>query len=196
MRCCFFATTINYMDRQILGLLAPLLQSQIPLDRAAIRPHRHRVSGGLCDWDCLGFGSLIDRLGTRRGYFISVLLWSIAAAAHSRWSDRYFGFGVVRFAPGTRRSRKLPRSGESRCGMVSKARSAPWPMASSIPAPISGRSWRHSAVPWIVHHWGWQAAFVALGSLGIFWLVAWWLDLRFSGKLPSRIPRRACTYLQ
>src|SRR5436305_442604 len=78
----FLATTINYMDRQILGLLAPLLQKVIGWDELQ---YGHIVVFFQAAYAIgqIGFGWMIDRWGTRRGYALSIVVWSVAAAAHA-----------------------------------------------------------------------------------------------------------------
>src|SRR5689334_9205313 len=94
----FFATTINYMDRQILGLLAPLLEKEIGWNEAEysniVTAFQAAYAIGL-----LGFGAWIDRVGTRLGYAVAVALWSLAAMAHAL-ARTVLGFGVARAALG------------------------------------------------------------------------------------------------
>ena len=78
----FFATTINYIDRQVLGILAPTVQAEIGWTEAQY--------GAIVSWFTLAYaigyvvaGRLIDRIGTRAGFSISLVVWSIAAMGHS-----------------------------------------------------------------------------------------------------------------
>ena len=84
-----------------------------------------------------------------------------------------FGFGVVRFALGLGEAGNFPAAVKAVAEWFPKRERA---LANGIfnSGANVGAILAPLAVPWIVHHWGWQAAFVALGSLGIFWLVAWW----------------------
>src|SRR5262245_5637870 len=94
----FFATTINYIDRQVLGILAPTLQKELnwsETDYAAL------VSWFTAAY-ALGFlfaGRLLDKVGTRLGYAISITVWSIAAMATSL-ARSAFQFSLARFALG------------------------------------------------------------------------------------------------
>src|ERR1700704_4650053 len=94
----FFATTLNYMDRQILGLLAPVLQTKIGWNEIQygyiVTAFQAAYAIGL-----LFMGSLIDRVGTRIGYAIAIGVWSVSAMAHSLVRTA-IGFGIARFALG------------------------------------------------------------------------------------------------
>src|SRR5581483_7372008 len=94
----FLATTINYMDRQVLGLLAPVLQKEIGWNDLQ---YAHIVMAFQAAYaiGLLGFGWLIDRFGTRKGYAGAIVAWSIAAAAHAL-ARTVGGFGMARFALG------------------------------------------------------------------------------------------------
>ncbi|HEX3356003.1 MAG TPA: MFS transporter [Tepidisphaeraceae bacterium] len=166
----FFATTINYMDRQILGLLAPLLQHEIGWTEVQ---YAHVVTAFQAAYalGLLGFGRFIDKVGTKRGYLISVLFWSVAAAGHALVRS-VFGFGVARFALGLGEAGNFPAAVKAVAEWFPKRERAlangifnSGANIGAILAPLS--------VPWIVSHWGWRAAFVALGALGFFWLAAW-----------------------
>src|SRR5689334_18904833 len=102
----FFATTINYMDRQILGLLAPLLEKEIGWNETEysniVTAFQAAYAIGL-----LGFGAWIDRIGTRMGYAVAVALWSVAAMAHAL-ARSVFGFGMARAALGVGEAGNFP----------------------------------------------------------------------------------------
>jgi MFS transporter, ACS family, hexuronate transporter len=78
----FAATTINYMDRQVLGLLAPTLEREIGWSEIQ---YSHIVMSFQAAYaiGLLVFGRLVDRIGTRHGYAISIFAWSLAAIAHA-----------------------------------------------------------------------------------------------------------------
>src|SRR4051812_19008708 len=102
----FLATTINYMDRQILGLLAPTLEKVIGWNELQ---YGHIVVAFQAAYAIgqLGFGWMIDRWGTKRGYAVSIAVWSAAAAAHA-FAASVFGFKVARFALGIGEAANFP----------------------------------------------------------------------------------------
>src|SRR5260370_41535898 len=94
----FFATTINYIDRQVLGILAPELEKSIGWNEAQYGYIVTSFQAAYAIFLLLG-GGLMDRLGTRKGYSIAVLVWSSASMAHAL-ARSAFGFGLARFAFG------------------------------------------------------------------------------------------------
>src|SRR3984885_916080 len=90
----FLATSINYMDRQILGILAPTLQAKIGWNELQ---YGHIVVAFQTAYaiGLVSFGWMIDRVGTRLGYSMAIIFWSIAACLHGAVRS-LFGFGVVR----------------------------------------------------------------------------------------------------
>ena len=102
----FFATTINYVDRSVMGLLAPTLRHEIGWTDSAYG----RISAAFTLAYAIGFlfaGWFIDRIGTRIGYAIFLIAWSLAAAGHALAATA-FGFGVARFALGLGESGNFP----------------------------------------------------------------------------------------
>jgi ACS family hexuronate transporter-like MFS transporter len=90
----FFATTINYIDRQILGLLKPTLETEFnwtETDYANIV----MVFAGCYAAGYIVFGNIIDKIGSKLGYAVSIIIWSVAAVAHA-FVKTTFGFGTVR----------------------------------------------------------------------------------------------------
>lgn len=169
----FFATTVNYMDRQVLGLLAPLLEKEIGWNEIQ---YSHIIIAFQAAYaiGLLVCGRLIDIIGTRSGYSFSVIVWSVAAMAHAL-ARSVMGFGVARFALGLGEAGNFPAAikavaewfpqreralanGIFNCGCN----------VGAVLAPLS--------VPWMTARWGWPASFVVLGALGFVWLLFWyWL---------------------
>ena len=166
----FFATTINYMDRQVLGILAPTLQKEIGWSEAQY--------GAIVSWftlayafGYLGAGNLMDKLGTRKGFSISVFLWSLAAMSHAL-ARTVFGFGAARFALGLGESGNFPASIKTVAEWFPVRERAfatgIFNAGSNIGAIVTPL-----VVPWIALNYGWQAAFIAVGLLGFLWLAFW-----------------------
>src|SRR5688572_31628789 len=102
----FFATTINYVDRSVLGVLAPMLRTEIGWSDYEYG----NISAAFTLAYAIGFlfaGWFIDRFGTRIGYAIYLVVWSLAAAAHALASTA-MGFAAARFALGLGESGNFP----------------------------------------------------------------------------------------
>lgn len=102
----FFATTINYLDRQVIGLLKPTLEKELNWTETdysyVVMAFSTAYAIGL-----LGFGKIIDTIGTKLGYIISVIWWSIAAMFHAA-ATTTFGFGAARAALGLGEAGNFP----------------------------------------------------------------------------------------
>ncbi|HEX5791044.1 MAG TPA: MFS transporter [Luteolibacter sp.] len=167
----FFATTINYMDRQILGILAPTLEKEIGWTEMQ---YSNIVTGFQAAYalGLLAFGRLIDVMGARRGYAFSVLFWSLAAMAHAA-AKSVWGFGVARFGLGLGEAGNFPaavkvisewfprRERALATGIFNSGSNV-----GAILAPLT--------VPWLTLHLGWQATFLILGAIGFLWIAVWW----------------------
>src|SRR6202142_2245469 len=102
----FFATTINYVDRQVLGILAPVLQKDIGWNEIE---YGYIVAAFTAAY-AVGpfiFGRIIDSVGTKVGYTVSIAMWSVAAMGHALVRSA-FGFGVARFSLGLSESGNFP----------------------------------------------------------------------------------------
>jgi MFS transporter, ACS family, hexuronate transporter len=166
----FFATTINYMDRQVLGILAPTLQKDIGWSEAQY--------GAIVSWftlayaiGYLGAGRLMDKIGTRLGFAVSIVIWSLAAIAHS-FARTVTGFGLARAALGVGESGNFPASIKTVAEWFPVRERA---LATGIFNAGSniGAIVTPLVVPWIALTWGWRAAFIATGALGFVWLLFW-----------------------
>jgi ACS family hexuronate transporter-like MFS transporter len=166
----FFATTINYMDRQVLGLLAPTLQHDIGWSETEyaniIVAFQAAYAIGL-----LAFGRWIDFIGTRKGYSVAVTVWSVAAAAHAL-ARSVFGFAAARFGLGLGEAGNFPAAVKAVAEWFPRRERA---LANGIfnSGCNVGAVLAPLLVPWMALRWGWPAPFVALGALGFVWLAVW-----------------------
>ncbi len=166
----FFATTVNYIDRQVLGILAPELQRIIGWSEVEygyiVTAFQTAYAIGL-----LIFGRLIDRFGTKLGYFAAILIWSIAAMAHAA-ARSAFGFGVARFALGFGEAGNFPSAIKAVAEWFPKKERA---LATGIfnAGTNVGAVIAPAVVPWITIVFGWPAAFLVTGGVGFLWVFFW-----------------------
>jgi ACS family hexuronate transporter-like MFS transporter len=166
----FFATTINYVDRQVIGILKPTLSRDLgwnDIDYANIVFY-FQLAYAI---GYIGGGRLMDLIGVRRGYGLAVAVWSIAAALHGV-ARSAFGFGVARFALGLGEGGNFPA--------CIKAVRVWFPAGErALAAGIFNAGTNVGAlvtpflVPWLTLSYGWPVAFYVTGGLGLVWLAAW-----------------------
>ena len=178
----FFATTINYMDRQVIGLLKPVLEKEFFWSEAdygnIVMAFSACYALGL-----LLFGRFIDQIGVKRGYAISIVAWSLAAVAHAA-AFSTAGFMAVRAALGLGEAGNFPAAIKTVAEWFPKKERAlangifnSGSNIGAIAAPLS--------VPLILSIWGWQGAFVITGLLGFIWLIFWQLLYNSPEKTPN-----------
>jgi MFS transporter, ACS family, hexuronate transporter len=183
----FVATSINYMDRQVLGILKPVLAGSTlhlqpffhgwPTVEQSISMNEIQY-GYIVDCFQIAYalgvifaGRLVDRLGCRVGYPIVTSIWSMAAMGHALVRS-IFGFGVARFFLGLGESGNFPAAIKA---------TAEWfpPKERSFATGIfnSGSSvgaiLAPAVVPWVALHFGWRSAFLTTGVFSAIWIV-WW----------------------
>jgi len=184
----FFATTVNYMDRQILGILAPTLQHEIGWTE---REYGYIVTAFQAAYaiGLLGVGRAIDLIGTGKGYSLSVIFWSLAAMAHAAVRSA-FGFGVVRFALGLGEAGNFPAAIKTIAEWFPKKERA---LATGIFNAGSnvGAIVTPLTVPFITLHYGWRVAYLLIGAIGFVWVLCWHAIYR----LPQEHPRVSKTEL-
>src|SRR5271165_4617690 len=167
----FFAATINYMDRQVIALLKPVLQGQLGWTEIGysniVFAFHVAYAAGL-----LVMGRVVDRLGTRKGFSLSVLIWSAAAMAHAL-ARSVLQFAMVRFALGLGESGNFPASIKTIAEWFPKKERA---LATGIfnSGTNIGAIVTPLVVPWVTYRFGWQMAFIGTGALGLIWVIAWW----------------------
>ena len=188
----FFAATINYVDRQVIGILKPTLQAQFgwsEIDYAdIIFAFQLAYAGGF-----LIAGRMMDRIGARLGFAIAIVLWSVAAIAHAEatvfgpaaaallallgltYSASVAGFMIARFALGLGEAGNFPAAIKVTAEWFPKRERA---LATGIfnSGTNVGALVTPLVVPWITLSFGWYWAFIATGALGFIWL-AFWLPL-------------------
>jgi len=168
-----FGTTKNYMDRQVLGVLKTTLQ--------------HDFGWNEIDYSNLVFafqaayalgmvvvGRLIDRLGTRLGYALAMVFWSLASMAHA-FAGSLGGFAIARASLGFGEAGIFPASIKTVAEWFPTKERA---LATGIfnAGTNIGAIATPFLVPWITVHWGWRWAFILTGALGFVWLLFWlWL---------------------
>lgn len=171
----FLATTINYMDRQVLAILAPVLQKEIGWNEIdygnIVVAFQVAYAVGL-----LGAGAFLDKFGTRLGYAVAIVFWSTAACAHAL-AGSVAGFSIARFALGIGEAGNFPAAIKTVAEWFPKNERA---LATGIfnGGANIGAIVAPLAVPWIALNWGWQWAFVVVGSMGFLWLVLWLIVYR------------------
>jgi ACS family hexuronate transporter-like MFS transporter len=166
----FFATTINYVDRQVLSLLAKTLETQIGWSSidygyiAAAFQAAYAVA-------MLGVGRMIDGLGTRKGFSIAIAVWSVAAMAHAA-AVSAFTFGLARAFLGLGEAANFPACIKTVAEWFPKKERA---LATGIfnSGANIGAVIAPLCVPWMAVTFGWQSAFLVTGALGFIWLVVW-----------------------
>ena len=188
----FFAATINYLDRQVIATLKGDLQ------RAGI-------------WDEIGYswvvftfqaayalglliaGRVMDHLGTRKGFSVSVLFWSVAAMAHALASS-VMGFAAARFALGLGEAGNFPASIKTTAEWFPKKERA---LATGIfnAGTNVGILVAAAIVPPITLNWGWRWAFIITGLVGFVWLVFWLVLYRRPEEHP-RLSKAELAYIQ
>lgn len=182
------ATTINYVDRQVLGVLAPFLQTQIGWNEIQygyiVTAFQAAYALGL-----LCSGAVIDRFGTRLGYALAIGLWSLAAMGHAL-ATSVVGFAIARFFLGLGESGNFPAALKTVAEWFPRRERA---LATGIFNSGSniGAIVAPLLVPLIATAWGWQAAFLFTGVLSATWLAVWW----FSYHPPEQQPRLSAAEL-
>src|SRR3990172_5217720 len=168
----FFATTINYVDRQVIGVLKPTLAAEMnwtEIDYSNIvLAFTTAYAIGL-----LLMGRVMDWLGTKRGFSFALIFWRVAAMAHAL-ARTVFGFSAARFALGLGESGSFPASIKTVAEWFPKKERA---LATGIfnAGTNVGAVVTPLIVPWITITYGWEWAFHVTGSIGFIWLVFWLL---------------------
>ncbi len=210
-----FAATINYVDRQIIGILKPTLTQEFGwaderIYAAIVFSFQLAYAIGM-----LATGRIIDRIGLRRGFTIFIVIWSVAAVGHAFAhklpdfslpalviSDKFgfafitlsgaaAGFALMRFFLGLGEAGNFPAAIKTVAEWFPKKERA---LATGIfnSGTNIGALLTPIIVPWMTLRWGWEWAFIATGATGFLW-VFWW---RASYRTPEDHPKLRKTELE
>jgi MFS transporter, ACS family, hexuronate transporter len=188
----FFATTVNYVDRQIIGVLAPTLKRELNWTDVQY--------GDIVFYFQLAYaiglllsGPVIDRIGTKLGYALSLLIWSIAAMAHAAVRS-VTGFSIARFALGLGEAGNFPAAIKTVAEWFPKRERAfatgifnAGTNVGAILAPL--------IVPWITIKWGWEWAFLITGAAGLIWL-AFWLPMYYHPRQHPKVSPEELAWIE
>jgi ACS family hexuronate transporter-like MFS transporter len=172
----FFATTINYLDRQVISLLKPYLESDGLF--GADPAHYESIYANLVIAFQVAYasgmllvGGIIDRFGTKKGYALSLLGWSLAAIGHA-FAKTPLGFGIARAALGVPEAGNFPAAIKTTAEWFPKKERA---LATGIfnSGTNIGAIIAPLVVPLIAITMGWQWAFIITGAIGLIWLIFW-----------------------
>lgn len=207
----FFATTVNYLDRQVLSLLKPVLEEQFGwsnsdyADIAAVFQFTYAIA-------MLFAGRFVDKLGTKWGYGIAIIIWSIGAVIHAYSIS--IGTGIASLLT-TFGLTALPIS---ILGFMFSRAVLAIGEAGNFPAAIKATAEYHPkkerslatgifnsganvgavlaplTVPWIAQNWGWEKAFEIVGAIGFLWLF-FWLVLYESPEKQKRLSKAELDYI-
>ena len=188
----FFATTLNYIDRQVLGILKPELSASLGWSEAEygniVMAFQAAYAIGL-----LATGGLMDWLGTKRGYATSLIVWSLAAMAHAL-AHTPFGFGVARFALGLGEAGNFPAATKTVAEWFPKKERALafgiFNAGANVGAVITPL-----VVPFIAINYGWRWAFILTGAFGLIWL-AFWLPIYRKPEEHPRLSPQELAYIR
>jgi MFS transporter, ACS family, aldohexuronate transporter len=175
----FAVTTVNYMDRQVLGILAPTLQRELHWSESQYAD----IVLSFTVLYALGFlvaGWWLDRVGVRRGFAMAVVAWSLAAIGHA-FARTAAGFAAARAFLGLGESANFPGAIKTVAEWFPQRERA---LAAGIfnAGTNTGAILTPLLVPWIVLRWGWQPAFIVTGSLGFLWVLVWLVLYREPGR--------------
>ncbi len=166
----FFATTINYLDRSVISLLKPDLEVQFHWTEAdysyIVMAFQVAYALGM-----VSVGRLIDKIGTKLGYALTTIAWSLAAIGHAL-ANSTIGFGIARAALGLSEAGNFPAAIKTTSEWFPKKERAYatgiFNSGSNIGAIVAPLT-----VPWIAVKMGWQWAFILTGAIGFIWVVLW-----------------------
>ena len=175
----FFATTINYLDRAVISLLKGDLEKQFNWTETdysnIVIAFQIAYAVGM-----LVVGRFIDRVGTKIGYAISLIVWSIAAIGHAAVRST-FGFIIARAGLGLSEAGNFPAAIKTVAEWFPKKERAlatgifnSGANIGAIAAPLT--------VPFIAEKWGWEWAFIITGSIGFLWLIFWFILYEIPAK--------------
>jgi MFS transporter, ACS family, hexuronate transporter len=182
----FVATSINYMDRQVIAILKPTLEHSIGMTEVSygyiVDAFQIAYAIGL-----LAGGRLIDKLGTRIGYMLVMVTWSLSAMGHAL-ANTVLEFGFVRFFLGLGESGNFPAAIKTVAEWFPQNERS---LATGIfnSGANVGAILAPAIVPWVTLRWGWHAAFLTTGLFSVLWILWWFRNYRRPTDHPTLTAR-------
>lgn len=175
----FYATTINYLDRQVISLLKPTLEKEFSWSETdysnIVIAFQFAYALGM-----VGAGRVIDKIGTKLGYAITLTLWSIASILHA-FATGTVSFAVFRAFLGVTEAGNFPAAFKTVAEWFPKKERAfaggifnSGTNVGAILAPL--------LVPWLAINYSWKFAFIAIGAIGFIWLIFWFIYYEVPSK--------------
>ncbi len=168
----FLATLINYIDRLTISVLAPVITKDLNLSNTQF--------GGIVTWFLLAYtisqslsGKLYDRIGTRLGFVVSIIVWSLAAMAHA-FARGLGSLSLFRFILGLGEAGNWPGAAKTVAEWF-PVRQRAFGMAIFNSGAAIGSIVAPPLIVWLQLRYGWQTTFLVTGLLGFFWLALWLL---------------------
>ena len=188
----FLATTLNYVDRAVFGTLAPELRKIVGWNDVQygnlVAVFQWAYAIGL-----LVAGGVIDRIGPRLGYTLSIGVWSLATMGHVL-ARTVAGFGIARGFLGIGEAGSFPAAIKTVAEWFPKRERA---LATGIfnSGTNVGATIAPIFVPWIFDHYGWQPVFLLMGSVSALWIIPWLIMYRAPERHPS-LSKAELVYIQ
>ncbi|MDR6562490.1 MULTISPECIES: MFS transporter [unclassified Arcicella] len=188
----FFATTISYLDRQVIALLKPTLEKEFNWAESdysnLVMAFQAAYAVGL-----MIFGGVIDKIGTKLGYAIAVAWWSTAGVL-TAFAGSTLGFGMFRSLLGLGEGGNFPAAIKSVAEWFPKKERAlatgifnSGANIGAVVAPIM--------VPFILASFGWEVAFIVTGGVGFIWLIFWWIGYEIPVR-QKKLSKEELFYIQ
>jgi ACS family hexuronate transporter-like MFS transporter len=188
----FIATTINYVDRQVLGILAPTLTRELGWSETDY--------GDMTSWfsfayaiGFLGAGRLMDRIGVKRGYAGAIIAWSLAAMAHAL-ATTATGFSYARAALGLGEAGNFPAAIKTTAEWFPRKERAYATGIFNAGTNVGALAAAYF-VPKIALNYGWRWAFIGTGAIGFVWVILWLLIYEVPEK-QKRLSRQELEYIR
>lgn len=187
----FYATTINYLDRQVISLLKPTLEKEFTWTESdysnIVIAFQFAYALGM-----VGAGRIIDKIGTKLGYALTLLLWSVASILHA-FATGTISFAMFRAFLGFTEAGNFPAAFKTVAEWFPRKERA---FAAGIfnSGTNVGAILAPFLVPYIALHYSWKIAFISIGAIGFIWLIFWfrWYEVPARQK---RLTRQEFDYI-
>ena len=178
----FYATTVNYMDRVVMGILKTTIAKDLHWTDTDYGTITAVFQFGYALMLPIA-GRLIDWLGIRLGYTLAVLVWGLSSIAHS-FAGNLFQFSLARLGLGLGEAANFPAAIKTIADWFPRKERA---LATGVfnSGTNVGALIAPLIVPMVVIRFGWHAAFLVTGSFSLSWIVVWLLFYREPEKHPS-----------